>query len=231
MNKLIEVRNLTKCYQSHDYQVRAVEGINFSLKKGDFLSIVGPSGAGKSTLLHSLGGILPPDKGEVLYQNKNIYNQKENKLANWRNKTIGFVFQFYYLIEELNILENIALAGLKMKKKYSFQRAAQLLEYFGLIERKNSYPSQLSGGQKQKVAIARALLNKPSIVLCDEPTGNLDHESQERIKLLLEKINKDDKVTIILVTHNIKLAESGKQMVFIEGGRLTEEGGKNESIS
>jgi len=222
MNKLAEVKNLTKSYRTYNYQVRAIEDISFTAEEGEFLSIVGPSGAGKSTLLHSLGGILAPDKGEVLYKNDNIYKQKESKLANWRNKSIGFVFQFYYLIEELNVLENIALAGFWMKKKYSFQRAYQLLEYFGLEKRSFSYPSQLSGGQKQKVAIARALLNKPAIILCDEPTGNLDQESQKKIKILLDKINKEDKTTIILVTHNIKLAESAGRVMFIEAGRLKE---------
>ncbi|MFO8053225.1 MAG: ABC transporter ATP-binding protein [Candidatus Omnitrophota bacterium] len=220
MSNLITVNNLTKLYKNYHHQVRAIEDINFKVEKGDFLSIVGPSGAGKSTLLHSLGGVLAPDKGEVLYQDKNIYRQKESKLANWRNKSVGFVFQFYYLIEELNVLENIALAAFRMKRKYAFQKAQQLLEYFELAERSNFYPSQLSGGQKQKVAIARALINKPSIVLCDEPTGNLDQESQEKIKSLLEKINKEDKTTIILVTHNIKLAEIARKIIFIETGRL-----------
>lgn len=222
MSKLVEVKNLTKSYRTYNYQVRAIEDISFRVEEGEFLSILGSSGAGKSTLLHSLGGILAPDKGKVLYKNDNIYKQKESKLANWRNKSIGFVFQFYYLIEELSVLENIALAGFRMKKKYSFQRAYQLLEYFGLEKRSFSYPSQLSGGQKQKVAIARALLNKPAIILCDEPTGNLDQESQKKIKILLDKINKEDKTTIILVTHNIKLAESARRVMLIEAGRLKE---------
>ncbi|MCF7874227.1 MAG: ABC transporter ATP-binding protein, partial [Candidatus Omnitrophica bacterium] len=220
MNSLMKVNNLTKLYKNCDYKVRAIEDISISVEEGDFLSIVGPSGAGKSTLLHSLGGILAPDKGQVLYRNKNIYKQKESKLASWRNKNVGFVFQFYYLIEELNVLENIVLAAFQMKRKYAFQKAYQLLEYFELTKRSNFYPSQLSGGQKQKVAIARALVNKPAIVLCDEPTGNLDQESQEKIEILLKKINEEDKTTIVLVTHNVQLAESAKRIMFIEAGRL-----------
>ncbi|MCF7893736.1 MAG: ABC transporter ATP-binding protein [Candidatus Omnitrophica bacterium] len=222
MNSLMKVNNLTKLYKNCDYKVRAIEDISISVEEGDFLSIVGPSGAGKSTLLHSLGGILAPDKGQVLYRNKNIYKQKESKLASWRNKNVGFVFQFYYLIEELNVLENIVLAAFQMKRKYAFQKAYQLLEYFELTKRSNFYPSQLSGGQKQKVAIARALVNKPAIVLCDEPTGNLDQESQEKIEILLKKINEEDKTTIVLVTHNVQLAESAKRIMFIEAGRLKE---------
>jgi ABC-type lipoprotein export system ATPase subunit len=222
MSKLIEVKNLTKLYKNSNHEVKAIEAINLLIEKGDFLSIVGPSAAGKSTLLHCIGGILAPDKGEVLYKDKNIYKQRESHVASWRNKNIGFVFQFYYLIEELNVLENVALAGFRAKKKYSFQRAHKLLEYFELEERSNFYPSQLSGGQKQKVAIARALMNKPDLLLCDEPTGNLDQGSQEKIEILLKKINKEDKTTIILVTHNVQLAESAKQMVFIEAGRLKE---------
>ncbi|MCF7872780.1 MAG: ABC transporter ATP-binding protein [Candidatus Omnitrophica bacterium] len=222
MSKLVEVKNLTKLYKSHNHEVKAIETINLSIEKGDFLSILGPSAAGKSTLLHCIGGILVPDKGEVLYKNKNIYKQREAHVANWRNKNIGFVFQFYYLIEELNVLENIALAGFRAKKKYSFQRAHKLLEYFELKERSNFYPSQLSGGQKQKVAIARALMNKPDLLLCDEPTGNLDQGSQEKIEILLKKINEEDETTIILVTHNVQLAESAKRIMFIEAGRLKE---------
>ncbi len=220
MNKLIEAVNLTKLYRNHNFEVKAIEDISFSVPKGCFLSIVGPSGSGKSTLLHSLGGILPPDKGNVLHNNYDVYKQKEAKLAFWRNKNIGFVFQFYYLIEELSVLENIALAGFGMKKKYSFQRAYQLLEYFELKDRALFYPSQLSGGQKQRAAVARALINKPEILLCDEPTGNLDQEAQGKMKVLLEKINREENTTIILVTHNMKLAQTANRMIFIEGGRL-----------
>lgn len=227
MNKLIEVNNLTKFYRAYNFQVRAIEAISFSLAEGDFLSIVGPSGAGKSTLLHSLGGILPPDKGKVIYKGKDIYRKKESGLAFWRNKNIGFVFQFYYLIEELNVLENIVLAAGRAKKKHSFQKARQLLEYLELEDRAMFYPSQLSGGQKQRVAIARALVNEPSLLLCDEPTGNLDQEAQQKIKTLLDEINRQN-TTIILVTHNIKLAEAAKKMMFIEAGRLKE--GEDEGL-
>ncbi|MCF7916824.1 MAG: ABC transporter ATP-binding protein [Candidatus Omnitrophica bacterium] len=220
MSKIIEISNLTKLYKTYNHKVKAIEAINLEVEEGDFLSIVGPSGAGKSTLLHSIGGILAPDKGKVLYKGSNIYKQRERKLANWRNKNVGFVFQFYYLIEELNILENVALAGFRIKKKYSLQRAHQLLEYFGIRERSDFYPSQLSGGQKQKVAIARALMNKPELLLCDEPTGNLDQESQAKIEILLKKINQEDQTTIILVTHNTQLAATAKDTMLIEAGRL-----------
>lgn len=222
-SELIKVDCLAKFYRTYNFQVKAIEGISFSLPEGSFLSIVGPSGAGKSTLLHSLGGILTPDRGEVFYRGKSIYRQKESKLAAWRNKNIGFVFQFYYLIEELNVLENIALAAFRLNKKDSFQRAGQLLEYLDLEERALFYPSQLSGGQKQKVAIARALVNKPAVLLCDEPTGNLDQAAQEKIEKLLDKINREENTTIILVTHNLRLAEAAKRIIFIEGGRLSQQ--------
>lgn len=220
MNDIIKAVSLSKSYRGSNFKVNALADVSFSLREGDFLAVVGPSGSGKSTLLHVLGGILLPDKGEVFYQGKSVYRQKEKQLAFWRNRNIGFVFQFYHLIEELNVWENITLAALSQNKKSALRRARQLLEYLGLENRANFYPSQLSGGQKQKAAVARALINCPSLLFCDEPTGNLDKEAQEKIKQLLIQINEKEKATVVLVTHNLELAKAAKKVIAIESGRL-----------
>ncbi|MBN3040548.1 MAG: ABC transporter ATP-binding protein [Candidatus Omnitrophica bacterium] len=220
MNKIYELNSLIKTFKSGRSQVFALNGVSMAIEEGDFVSVVGPSGSGKSTLLHVIGGLEYPSQGEVLYKGKNIYSLRDKKLSLWRNKEIGFVFQFYHLIEELNVKENIALSCFFRKRKYTLKKIDELLKYLGIGDRIDFFPSQLSGGEKQKVAIARALANDPRVLLCDEPTGNLDVESQEKVIELLEKLNKDKGKTIIMVTHNLDLAGRAGRVIKISAGEI-----------
>ena len=220
MGELFKVDSLTKEYHSGAERIQALKEVSVSLHTGDYLAIVGSSGAGKSTLLHILGGLDSPTKGQVLFKGRDIYKMKDKELSLWRNKHIGFVFQFYHLIEELNVLENITLALNLNKRKYSLKTIEDLLEYLGIEERKKAFPSQLSGGQRQRVAFARALVGDPEVILCDEPTGNLDKDSQEKVIALLDKLNKEKNKTIVLVTHNLELAKCAKNRLFIKDGEI-----------
>ncbi|MCK4912862.1 MAG: ABC transporter ATP-binding protein [Candidatus Omnitrophica bacterium] len=220
MSELFKVNSLTKEYCSGQETVHALKEVTISLDSGDYLAIIGHSGAGKTTLLHTLGGLDHPTKGQVLFKGRNIYKMRDKELSIWRNKHIGFVFQFYHLIDELNVLENITLALDLNRRKYSLKTIEDLLEYLGIENKKKAFPSQLSGGQKQRVAFARALVNDPEVILCDEPTGNLDKESQERVVSLLDKLNKEKNKTIILVTHNSELAKCAKDRIFIKDGEI-----------
>lgn len=222
MNKLIEANSINKNYRGGGENVAAVFNIMMSVETNDYLAIIGPSGAGKSTLLHILGGLEQPSSGEIVFQGKNIYSMTDKDLSLWRNKTVGFVFQFYHLIEELNVLENIALADFS-KSKNSLKSAEELLEYLGITKRKYFFPSQLSGGEKQKVAIARALINNPRIIFCDEPTGNLDKDSQDKVIELLEKLNQEQNKAIVLVTHNLEIARRAKRILFMKSGEIVSE--------
>ncbi|MCM8819901.1 MAG: ABC transporter ATP-binding protein [Candidatus Omnitrophica bacterium] len=233
MSELVKISSLSKIYCNGNEEVFAVDNINLEIFKNDYVVILGPSGAGKSTLLHIIGGLSNPTSGEVLFESKNIYNMRDKDLALWRSKMVGFVFQFYHLIEELNVLENIMISGLASgeSRDFSLKKAKELLKYLELEERKNFFPSQLSGGEKQKVAIARALINEPEILLCDEPTGNLDVDSQEKVLLLLDELNKKNK-TIILATHNLELTKKAKRIIFMKKGKIVEvgSGGDYESL-
>jgi len=220
MSELFKVNSLTKEYRSGVETVSALKEVTVSINSGDYLAIIGHSGAGKTTLLHSLGGLDSPTKGVVLFKGRNIYKWGDKELSIWRNKHIGFVFQFYHLIDELNVLENITLALNLNRRKYSLKTIEDLLKYLGIEDKKKAFPSQLSGGQKQRVAFARALVNDPEVIFCDEPTGNLDKDSQERIVFLLDKLNKEKNKTIVLVTHNLELAESAKDKIFIKDGEV-----------
>lgn len=222
MSKLIDAISLTKEYRSPSESVRALNNVSISIQSGDYISIVGPSGAGKSTLLHILGGLEPSTKGRVLFQGEDIYKYKDKTLSLWRSRHVGFVFQFYHLIEELNVLENVTLASTLAKGNYSLKAIRELLKYLGIEGKREAFPSQLSGGERQKVAFARALANDPDIVLCDEPTGNLDHDSQDKIVVLLDQLNREKKKTIILVTHNLELAKRAEKTVTIKDGKLSE---------
>lgn len=217
---LLEVVSVTKIYHNGKERVTAVSDVSLSIKAYDYVSIVGPSGAGKSTLLHIMGGLEEPTGGRVIFDKKDVYKMKDRDLSSWRNKTVGFVFQFYHLIEELNVLENIAIAALHRGRNYALKKAQELLKYLDIYERGYFFPSQLSGGEKQKVAIARALINEPDIMLCDEPTGNLDVDSQAKVVELLERLHHEKGKTIVVVTHNLELAKRAQQLITIKGGTL-----------
>lgn len=220
MNELFKLNSLTKEYYSGEGRVRALKGVSLALNPGDYLAIVGPSGAGKSTLLHSLGGLDSPTRGQVLFRGRNIYKMSDKELSIWRNRHIGFAFQFYHLIDELNVLENITLALNLNRRKYSLKTIEDLLKYLGIGDKKGAFPSQLSGGQKQRVAFARALVNDPEVILCDEPTGNLDKDAQDKVVALLNNLNKEKNKTIVLVTHNLELANCAKERLFIKTGEI-----------
>jgi len=223
MNNLISAYNLTKIYKIGRKEFSALKKINIGVKEKELLVIVGPSGAGKSTLLHILGGLLFPTEGEVFFKGENIYKKKDKWLCRWRTRYVGFVFQFYHLIEELTVLENVVLPSslINTSLKTAFTQAEKLLKYLKIEDKLNCFPSELSGGERQKVAIARALINNPQILFCDEPTGNLDEGSAEKIFSLLDFFNKEGR-TIILVTHNIELAKRAKRVLYLEKGKIKE---------
>jgi len=221
MSSFIKIISLWKAYRNGNTEVYALSDINMSIERGDYIAIVGPSGAGKTTLLNILGGLDVVTRGRVFFEGKDISGWKEEKVSLWRNRSIGFVFQFYHLIEELTVLENIMLPSLLYRDtKTSFKETQKLLKYLSIDDKSHYFPSQLSGGEKQKAAIARALVNEPAVVLCDEPTGNLDRESSEKVIALLEDLNANKKKTIVIVTHNIELAQRASRVVNIKNGRI-----------
>ncbi|MCK9614899.1 MAG: ABC transporter ATP-binding protein [Candidatus Omnitrophica bacterium] len=220
MNNLVQIAQLNKTFHNGQEEVFALKNISLRIDTKDYLAIVGPSGAGKSTLLHIIGGLDEPSGGCVTYKGRDVYAMGEKERALWRNQSVGFVFQFYHLIEELNVLENVAIGSFVRLRKSAFKTAQTLLEYLNIEERKNFFPSQLSGGERQKVALARALINDPEIVLCDEPTGNLDKDSQDKVVELLERLNTEKQKTVILVTHNLELAKRAKRMITLKSGEM-----------
>jgi lipoprotein-releasing system ATP-binding protein len=222
---MLEAKNIHKVYNNGNKAIHVLKGIDLSIDKGRFTAIVGPSGAGKSTLLHILGGLDMPTEGKVIFAQKDIYNLNDAELSRIRNENIGFVFQFYHLLSEFTVLENVLMPALissqfTVHSSQSKKEAIKLLEDIGLKERLTHFPSQLSGGEQQRVAIARALINKPSLLLCDEPTGNLDLRTGEEIISLIKKINQENQMTVILVTHNIELAETTDNLYHLRDGIL-----------
>lgn len=218
---LIEVKNLNKIYGSGEAEVKALKNINLNIEQGEFVAIVGQSGSGKSTLLHLIGGADIPSSGEVIIDGKNIYKLKEKELSILRRRKLGFIFQFFNLIPVLTAQENIEMPVLLDNEKIDKKYMNELLRILGLEERKNNYPSQLSGGQQQRVSIGRALANKPSIILADEPTGNLDSKNSKEVLELLKYCAKKYNQTLILITHDINIAKSADRVITIEDGEIT----------
>ena len=218
---LIEVKNLSKVYGSGEAEVKALKNINLNIEQGEFVAIVGPSGSGKSTLLHLLGGVDKPSSGEVIIKGESIYKLKETELSILRRRKLGFVFQFFNLIPVLTAEENIEMPVLLDNGKIDKNYMNELLKLLGLEERRNHHPSELSGGQQQRVSIGRALANKPSIILADEPTGNLDSKNSKEVLELLKYCAKKYNQTLILITHDINIAKSADRVITIEDGQIT----------
>ena len=203
--EMLRVENLTKVYGEGENQVRALDGVSFSVEKGQFVAIIGPSGSGKSTLLHILGGVDRPTGGKVYMNGQDVYQRSEDQLAIFRRREVGLIYQFYNLIPVLNVTENIALPVLMDGRKVNQERLQEMLQTLGLQGREKHLPNQLSGGQQQRVSIGRALMNAPAVVLADEPTGNLDSRNSQDIVDLLKYSNRRFEQTLIVITHDLSL--------------------------
>lgn len=219
--EILRVENLTKIYGSGENQVRALDGVTFSVEKGDFVAIIGPSGSGKSTLLHILGGVDRPTSGKVFLGERDIYGGSDEQLAIFRRRDVGLIYQFYNLIPVLNVRENMTLPVLLDGRKVNDERLEELLSVLDLKGREKHLPNQLSGGQQQRVSIGRALMNSPSIVLADEPTGNLDSRNSQEIVNLLKMFNREYGQTLVIITHDESIALQAKRIIAIDDGRIT----------
>lgn len=219
--EILRVENLTKVYGKGENEVRALDGVSFSVEKGAFVAVIGPSGSGKSTLLHILGGVDRPTGGKVLMDGKDVYAQNEEQLAIFRRRQVGLIYQFYNLIPVLNVTENITLPVLMDGQKVNQNRLAELMTTLNLTGRENHLPNQLSGGQQQRVSIGRALMNAPAVVLADEPTGNLDSRSSREIVELLKVSNEKYGQTLLVITHDESIALQADRILSIEDGKIT----------
>lgn len=217
MGKIIEFKNVTKAYGEGQHTLLAADNISFTIDEGEFVVILGPSGAGKSTLLNLLGGMDHATKGEILVKGKNIVGYKDDELTDYRAENVGFVFQFYNLIPTLTTYENVALIKSVVKNSLD---AGEILESVGLGDHFDQFPSQLSGGEQQRVSIARAICKNPAMLLCDEPTGALDSETGVVILSLLQQMSHERKKTVIIVTHNAALAQAADKVIRIKNGRI-----------
>ncbi len=222
-NPKLKAEALFKSYKNDSESLEVLRGINLTVAHNEFLAIQGPSGAGKSTLLHIIGGLDNPTRGEVFFDGANIYGFNENERADFRNRKIGFVFQFYHLLPELNVLENIMLPAVLtswQERTKVRDQARSIAESLGLSGRLEHRPNQLSGGEQQRAAIARALINKPQVLLCDEPTGNLDSDNGAKILELLKILNAEDGVTVVMVTHNKEIASCADRVIYLKDGLI-----------
>lgn len=221
--EILKVENLTKIYGKENNKVIALDNVSFSVNKGEFVAIIGASGSGKSTLLHLIGGVDRPTSGKVFINDKDIYSMSDDKLAIFRRRQIGLIYQFYNLIPVLNVEENITLPLELDNRKVDKNKLKEMLKLLGLERRKNHLPNELSGGQQQRTSIGRALITRPSILLADEPTGNLDSKSSSEIVELLRKSNKELNQTIIMITHNPEIAKCADRIIKIEDGKIIRE--------
>ena len=218
--EMLRVENLTKVYGTGENQVRALDGVSFSVDKGQFVAIIGPSGSGKSTLLHILGGVDRPTSGKVYMNGQDVYKRNEDQLAIFRRREVGLIYQFYNLIPVLNVTENITLPVLMDGRKVNQERLQEMLQTLGLQGREKHLPNQLSGGQQQRVSIGRALMNAPAVVLADEPTGNLDSKNSQDIVDLLKYSNRRFEQTLIVITHDESIALQADRSLAIEDGKI-----------
>ena len=221
--EILRVDNLTKIYGKGAAQVVALDHVSFSVEKGEFVAIVGESGSGKSTLLHLIGGVDRPTDGKVFIDGKDIFSFDDDKLAIFRRRQVGLIYQFYNLIPILNVEENIMLPLSLDNRTVDKETLDNLLKMLGLDNRRTHLPNELSGGQQQRTSIGRALITNPTLILADEPTGNLDSKSSDEIVSLLKKSNKELKQTIIMITHNPEIAKIADRIIKIEDGRIARE--------
>ena len=217
---ILKVENLTKVYGAGENEVRALDNVSFSIKKGEFVAIVGPSGSGKSTLLHILGGVDSPTSGKVYMDGQDVYSQNEEQLAIFRRRYVGLIYQFYNLIPVLNVVENMTLPVLMDGRKVNEERLNELIDILGLKDRLKNLPNQLSGGQQQRVSIGRALMNAPAVVLADEPTGNLDSRNSQEIISLLKESNRKYEQTLIVITHDENIALQADRIIEVSDGKI-----------
>ncbi len=218
--EILRVENLNKTYGKGENQVKAVDNVSFSVQKGEFVAIIGASGSGKSTLLHLIGGVDRPTSGKVFIDGKDIYTLNDDNLAIFRRRQIGLIYQFYNLIPVLNVAENITLPTKLDGRDVDEKRLNDLLKTLGLEKRKYNLPNQLSGGQQQRVSIGRAMMNEPALMLADEPTGNLDSKASEEIISLLRLSNKKYNQTVIVITHDEKIALEADRIITIDDGKI-----------
>ena len=218
--EILKVENLTKIYGEKDTQVIALDNVSFSVEKGEFVAIIGASGSGKSTLLHLIGGVDKPTSGKVFIDGKDIFKLNDDKLAIFRRREVGLIYQFYNLIPILNIEENITLPLSLDNRKVSKEELDELIKRLGLEKRRTHLPNELSGGEQQRTSIGRALITHPAIILADEPTGNLDSVGSDEIVSLLKQANRDYKQTIIMITHNLEIAKEADRIIKIEDGKI-----------
>jgi len=216
---IVKLENVEKVYYVGGYPIKALDNVSLEIKEGEFLSIVGPSGSGKSTLLAIMGCLDRPTKGKVYLFDKDISELNDNQLSELRRKYIGFIFQQYYLFNYLNALENVQI-GLRISGNNNLEKAKELLNKVGLGDRLYNYPNQLSGGQQQRVVIARALAKDPKLILADEPTANIDEKSAKELLDILKKLNEDENRTIVIVTHDLRVAEKTNRIVVIRNGKI-----------
>lgn len=232
LDKIIEVNKLRKSYTLMQNSVDVLQGINFTVDKGEFISIMGPSGSGKSTLLQIIGGLDNPSCGNVIISGNNIGKMKDRELSTFRRRNLGFIFQFFNLVEGLTALENVALPMLLDGKSFSHiqKKGKNLLAQVGLEDKFDHYPNQLSGGQMQRVAFCRALINEPDLILADEPTGNLDHKASIDIMRMLAKISQEHKQTILMVTHDSETVGYGTRVIHLIDGNIEKDCKPSEMI-
>ena len=221
--EILKVENLTKVYGKDNNKVVALDNVSFTVEKGEFVAIVGASGSGKSTLLHLIGGVDTPTSGKVFIDGQDIYKLNSDKLAIFRRREVGLIYQFYNLIPILTVEENITLPLELDNRKVDKFELNELIKLLGLERRRNHLPNELSGGQQQRTSIGRAIITKPAIILADEPTGNLDSKASEEVVTLLKKMNKDYKQTIIMITHNLEIASYADRIITIEDGKIVKE--------